>query len=123
MARNKLISYNPKLKGFAKKLRKNSTLSEILLWKQIKGKALGFEFHCQVPMDEFIVDFYCHELMLAIQIDGESHEYKYDYDSQRQAELQKFGITFIRFSDLDVKKNMRSVLLALEQKIRLLESS
>jgi len=49
-------------------------LLEVLLWNQIKGKAFGYEFHRQVPVDEFIVDFYCHELMLAIEIDGNSHD-------------------------------------------------
>ena len=68
--KNKIIPYNPKLKDLARKLRKESTLSETLLWKQIKNKSLGVEFHRQVPLDNFIVDFYCHELMLAIEIDG-----------------------------------------------------
>jgi hypothetical protein len=44
-----------------------------LLWRQIKGQTLKYEFHRQVPIDEFIVDFYCHELKLAIEIDGDSH--------------------------------------------------
>ncbi len=69
MPRNTIISYNPKLKQFARDLRNNSTLSEILLWRQIKGQKLGYEFHRQVPIDEFIVDFYCHELKLVIGVD------------------------------------------------------
>jgi very-short-patch-repair endonuclease len=69
MAKNKILFYNPDLKEAARKLRKNSTLSEILLWQKIKGKALGYEFHRQVPINEFIVDFYCHELKLIIEID------------------------------------------------------
>ena len=73
--RTKIIPYNPKLKPLARKLRKNSTLSEILLWKQIKGKKLGCEFHRQVPINNYIVDFYCHELNLVIEIDGDSHNY------------------------------------------------
>ena len=82
-------------------MRNNSTLSEVLLWQQIKGKELGYEFHRQVPIDQFIVDFYCHELMLAIEIDGSSHNDKYDYDMDRQSILQDLGIKFIRFNDLD----------------------
>ena len=73
MPRNTIIPYNPKLKQFARDLRNNSTLSEVLLWRQIKGQTLKYEFHRQVPIDEFIVDFYCHELKLAIEIDGDSH--------------------------------------------------
>ena len=113
--KNKIIPYNPKLKEYARELRKNSTLSEVLLWKNIKNKALGVQFHRQVPMLEYIVDFYCHELMLAIEIDGDSHLYKYEYDVKRQGELEQQGVVFLRFSDLDVKQNMFSVGLSLEQ--------
>lgn len=102
--KNKIIPYNPKLKEYAKELRKNSTLSEVLLWQQIKNKALGVQFHRQVPMLEYIVDFYFHELMLAIEIDGDSHLYKYEYDIKRQGELEKEGVVFLRFTDLDIKK-------------------
>ncbi|WP_396217624.1 endonuclease domain-containing protein [Flavobacterium sp.] len=113
--KNKIIPYNPKLKEYARELRKNSTLSEVLLWKNIKNKALGVQFHRQVPMLEYIVDFYCHELMLAIEIDGDSHLYKYEYDVKRQGDLEQQGVVFLRFSDLDVKQNMFSVGLSLEQ--------
>ncbi|MHC4139182.1 MAG: endonuclease domain-containing protein [Planctomycetota bacterium] len=104
MPRNTIIPYNPKLKQFARDLRNNSTLSEVLLWRQIKGRKLEYEFHRQVPIDEFIVDYYCHELQLAIEIDGDSHNDKYDYDMNRQMELQYLGVKFIRFFDVDVKK-------------------
>ena len=116
--KNKIIPYNPKLKEYARELRKNSTLSEVLLWQQIKNKALRVQFHRQVPMLEYIVDFYCHELMLAIEIDGDSHLYKYEYDSKRQGELEKEGVIFLRFTDLDVKQNMFSVGITLEQVVQ-----
>ena len=116
--KNKIIPYNPKLKEYAKELRKNSTLSEVLLWQQIKNKALGVQFHRQVPMLEYIVDFYCHELMLAIEIDGDSHLYKYEYDIKRQGELEKEGVVFLRFTDLDIKQNMFSVGITLEQVVQ-----
>ena len=116
--KNKIIPYNPKLKEYAKELRKNSTLSEVLLWKNIKNKALGVQFHRQVPLLEYIVDFYCHELMLAIEIDGDSHLYKYEYDVKRQGELEKEGIIFLRFTDSDIKQNMFSVGITLEQVVQ-----
>lgn len=75
------------------------------------------EFHRQVPMLEYMVDFYCHELMLVIEIDGASHEYRYDYDQRRQGALEKYGVEFLRFTDLEVKKEMFSALLQLEQKV------
>ena len=53
MPRNIILPYNPGLKERARELRKNSTLSEVLLWKAIKGKQLGYEFHRQVSIDQF----------------------------------------------------------------------
>ena len=79
------------------------------------------QFHRQVPMLHYIVDFYCHELQLAIEIDGNSHLYKYEYDIKRQGELEKYGVEFLRFSDYDIKKNMFSVLLSLEAEIERLK--
>ena len=113
MARNQIIPYNPKLRAYARKLRNNSTLSEILLWKKIKGKSLGYEFHRQVPIDNYIVDFYCHELKLAIEIDGSSHDNKLLYDLKRQKRLEELGVTVLRFDDLDVKLNVNDVIRAL----------
>ncbi len=115
--KNKIIPYNPKLKEFARQLRKNSTLAEVLLWEKIKQRAFGVQFHRQVPLLDFIVDFYCHELQLAIEIDGDSHEFKYKYDSKRQGELEKRGVVFIWFSDFDVKNNMFGVVLCIQETI------
>ena len=112
-----IIPYNPKLKQFAVYLRNNSTLAEALLWKEIKNKTFGVEFHRQVPLDEFIVDFYCHEIMLAIEIDGYSHDFKYEYDAKRQHQLENYGISFLRFTEKEVKRDMRNVIRALEGKI------
>ncbi len=103
----------------ARKLRKQGLMSEVLLWKQIKNKSFGVEFHRQVPLDNYIVDFYCHELMLAIEVDGNSHLFE-DVavnDAKRQQKLEKLGVRFIRFEDKDVKQNINMVLVALENKI------
>jgi len=116
--KNTIIPYNPKLKEYARQLRKNSTLAEVLLWKNIKNRALGVQFHRQVPMLEYIVDFYCHELMLAIEIDGNSHDYRYFDDKNRQEKLEEYGVKFIRFSDSDVKNNMFSVAMSLEERVK-----
>lgn len=113
MLKNQIIPYNKNLKSFARKLRKNSTLSEILLWKNIKGKALDYEFHRQVPLDDYIVDFYCHELRLAIEVDGNTHDYNYEKDLVRQRRIESLGITILRFSDMDIKKFMNDVIRSL----------
>jgi len=112
--KHKTIPYNPKLREFARYLRNNSTLAEILLWNKIKGEALGVAFKRQVPINEYIVDFFCHELMLVIEIDGYSHDFKYEEDKQRQKKLESLGFNILRFTDQQVKKDMFNVLRALE---------
>jgi len=80
---------------------------------------LGVEFHRQVPIDEYIVDFYCHELFLAIEIDGSSHVFDEVQinDIKRQERLESLGVRFIRFDDLDVKRNMQEVVRQLVLKV------
>ena len=100
-----IIRYNPKLKQLASNLRKNGTLAEVLLWKELKGgKIQGYDFHRQKPIGNYIVDFFCPELRLAIEIDGCTHGYKEVEDENRQKELEKLGIIFLRFTDSNVKK-------------------
>ena len=122
---NTIIPYNPALKDLARKLRQQGILSEVLLWKKIKNKSLGVEFHRQVPLDNYIVDFYCHELMLAIEIDGNSHSVEEIAinDIDRQNKLESFGVNFIRFEDSHVKKNMNDVIRCLIAKIEELQTS
>ncbi|WP_317170193.1 endonuclease domain-containing protein [Winogradskyella eckloniae] len=71
-------------------------------------------------MLEYIADFYCHEIGLVIEIDGDSHEYSFLYDFKRQKEIEAYGVTFLRFSNEEVKKNMFSVLLIIEEKVKAL---
>ncbi len=108
----KIIPYNTKLKEHAKYLRKNSTLSEILLWKKIKNKQIrSFDFDRQKPIDNYIVDFFCAELMLAIEIDGSTHFEQEKYDNYRQKRLESLGVNFLRFGDIQIKKNANSAVL------------
>jgi len=112
MSKNKIIPYRKDLKILARKLRKESTLAEVLLWCELRNKqVLGFQFHRQVPILDYIVDFYCHELCLAIEIDGESHSIETIAlnDVNRQKRLESEGVRFLRFDDLDVKQNMGTV--------------
>ena len=124
MSRNKIIPYKKELRVIARTLRKNMTLAEILLWQQIKGRALGVQFHRQVPMDRYVVDFYCHEIMLAIEVDGNSHDnpQKFELDNQRQKRLEAFGVKFLRFTDNEVKDNLDGVIKILSRKVKELES-
>ena len=108
----KIIPYNPDLVPFAKKLRNNMTMGEIALWRELKNKKLGVRFSRQIPIDNYIVDFYCKELQLAIEVDGSVHflEGHPEKDTIRQNRLEYLGIYFIRFSDLDTKNNLNWVL-------------
>ena len=115
---NKIIPYNPELRERAKILRKNSTLSEVILWQNIKKRAFGVQFHRQVPMLDYIVDFYCHEIGLAIEVDGNSHDHKFLYDARRQGRLEKHGIKFLRFTNREVKTQLFNVLLSIETKVK-----
>jgi very-short-patch-repair endonuclease len=94
-------------------LRKNMTLSEILLWKKLKGrKIFNTKFRKQHPIGMFIVDFYYHEYKLVIEVDGEVHnnEEFSEYDSGRTAELNKFGIMVIRFTNDEIIYNIDCVI-------------
>ncbi len=109
------IHYNPKLKQLSRELRNNSTLSEVLLWNQLKGRKMkGYQFMRQKPIDNYIVDFFCSKLRLIIEIDGDSHIDKREEDEMRQRRLEGLGLTVLRFSDVEVKRQMDGVLRAIE---------
>ena len=109
------FSYNPALKKLAQELRTQSTLSEILLWKQLKRRQRrGFHFQRQKPVEIYILDFFCHELKLAVEIHGNSHRLKGEDDEIRQRRLEALGIQFLRFDDQEVKRNLDGVILAIE---------
>ena len=115
MNRKKIIPYNRKLKERARYLRNNSTLSEVLLWKYLKGKQrLGYDFDRQKSIDNYIVDFFCNELMLAIEIDGSSHDEKIEYDARRERRLRSLGLEVLHFTDGDVKRDVQAVVLAID---------
>lgn len=118
MRHRKNYPYNPALKERARELRNNSTLSEVLLWNELKnGKMKGKDFHRQKPIMDYIVDFFCPELGMAIEIDGGSHdnENACRNDRERQKKIEELEMQFLRFNDVDVKRNMTGVLKVIEQ--------
>ena len=111
--RRKILPYAKHLKAYSKKLRKEMTLCEKILWDELKGKKMmGFDFDRQRPIDNYIVDFYCKDLMLAIEVDGSSHSYDEvaKQDKIRQKKLEELGVRFLRFDDDDIKGNINGVL-------------
>jgi very-short-patch-repair endonuclease len=124
--KRKIIPYNAAFriavnseKQKARELRNNSTKTEILLWKFLKGKQmLGYDFHRQKPLGNYIVDFFCNELMLAIEIDGISHINQEKVDRLRQKELEKLGVRFLRFENEEVFYKVDKVLDNIENWIK-----
>jgi very-short-patch-repair endonuclease len=116
----KILPYNPRLLPLAKQLRQNMTYGEVLLWNELKrNKILGFDFDRQCCIDEYIVDFYCKDLMLAIEVDGLSHHHEDAFvkDTHRQQSLESFGIIVIRFTEAEVKYDRQNVLRTTETTI------
>ncbi|MBF2708219.1 endonuclease domain-containing protein [Flavobacterium soyangense] len=117
MAKRKIIPYNPRLKEFARQLRNDSTRTEIFIWLKLKGKQMyGYDFHRQKPIDLYILDFFCQELMLGIEVDGYSHEFLevYNRDEVNEKRMNELEITILRFSDEQVLKDMENVIRAIE---------
>ena len=102
-----------KLYQFGRELRKVGTLAEKLLWAQLRNRKLnGLKFRRQHPVDKFVVDFYCHEKKLAIELDGGIHDVKVniEYDEARTAMLSGVGIYVLRFKNDDIINKMETVL-------------
>ena len=118
--KRQIIPYNPRLKLLARKLRNNSTKSEIKLWLNLKGRQLcGYDFHRQKPLLNYIADFYCYELKLVIELDGVSHnlESVQMKDEIKQSQLERAGLTVLRFRDEEVFNNLDGVLETIKRYI------
>ena len=96
------------------------THAEVLLWQKIRRKSLGFQFHRQVPILEYIVDFYCHELLLAIEVDGGVHKHPEVSvkDLERQKQIESYGVDFLRFDNKEIKQDISSVLQEIDNWIK-----
>jgi len=104
---------NNEIKRKRQRLRNESPRAEQLLWLNLKGKQLhGFKFRRQYSIGPFIVDFYCPDLRLAIEVDGDSHfeEGAEEYDKRREKYIKRSDIKFLRFTNSDIYKNMEGVL-------------
>jgi very-short-patch-repair endonuclease len=109
-------NYNKDLKDFARRLRNNSTLPEVILWeKLLKQKKLrGYPFLRQRPIKNYIVDFFSKELQLIIEIDGEIHKFQKAKDKSRELELKELGYKIIRFSNEQILNDFFNVFRTLE---------
>ena len=95
----------------AKLLRNSMTYHENLLWEKLKGKQMcGVRFRRQHPIMFFIADFYCHEAKLVVEVDGDIHNDKTNYDNGRSAEMEKFGIIVLRVTNAEVETSLEKVI-------------
>jgi very-short-patch-repair endonuclease len=97
---------------YATQLRKNMTPTERILWKELRNrKIFKSKFRRQHPVGNFIVDFYCHEFKLVIEVDGEIHldEIIMAHDAGRSQMLENLGLTVLRFSNEEVYTELEYV--------------
>ena len=112
---------SPEIKERAKALRKRMTTYEKILWQVLRKNRLRyFYFRRQHPISRFIVDFYCHDLRLVIEIDGGYHASaeQQENDSNRTAEMENFGLKILRFTNKEVIENIRKVAREIEDEVR-----
>jgi len=117
-----IIPYSSGLVKKARELRNNATPAEKYLWTFISRKQIrGYDFDRQTPIDRYIVDFFCKELKLAIELDGIYHELQSKKDLRRQNRIESFGVKVIRFEEKQVLKDIESVLTEIEYWVKKLE--
>ena len=110
VARRGHLKYLEELRNLSRQNRKKSTRTEEILWYEVlKNKKTGFKFLRQKPLDRFILDFYCKELLLIIEVDGSSHDKKKNYDEERDKFLRNLNIETLRISTEDIMTNLNKV--------------
>lgn len=118
--RNLFISNDPIHKDKRRDLRKNFTDAERKLWTKLRNKQLnGFKFYRQYGIGYYILDFYCHKAKLAVEADGGQHlqDLQIIYDKCRTEFLNKNGIKVLRFSDIDILKNLDGVIFEIKRNL------
>jgi very-short-patch-repair endonuclease len=106
-------------------LRKNMTYCEKIVWSNLRKRQLGYRFLRQYSVDHFVLDFYCPELKLAVEVDGASHNNpeQIEYDIKRQKYLEEFNIKFVRIKDEELLENPNKAFKKMENAIKLLEKN
>jgi very-short-patch-repair endonuclease len=106
--------------AYAHRLRKSSTKAEHILWQRLRGSRLGgVKFRRQVPIDRYVVDFFCHSAGLVVEVDGRQHAIFNDYDEDRTNALEAAGAHVIRFTNLEVCNALESVPQSITAELRL----
>jgi very-short-patch-repair endonuclease len=99
----------------AKELRRAMTPHEGTLWKRLRGNRLaGLHFRRQQIIDGFIVDFYCHQAGVVVELDGSAHSKQVDYDQARSDWLRARGLQVLRFTNAEIESDLARVLARIE---------
>ncbi len=98
-------------------LRKDITPEELLLWYKIKSNRIGFKFRRQHSIGHFIVDFYCAEKKLVIELDGSQHLDSVEYDKERTEYFESLNIRVIRFWNDEINKNVDGVVMKIKENL------
>jgi very-short-patch-repair endonuclease len=109
-----------------RKLRKDQTFCEKIMWTYLRDrKTLGYKFRRQYSVDHYVIDFYCPELKLAIELDGSIHDEpdQKEYDKHRQEYLEKFGVRFIRITNDELMGNANRAFNKIEEEIKIVEGT
>src|SRR2546423_366225 len=115
--RRRIYPYNPKLKEYARQLRNDCTRTEKMLWQCLKGKQIKeYDFYRHKPIENYILDFFCHELELGIELDGYTHQFEHvkKSDGRKEECMKKYGIVILRFTDDEVLRNLDLVVKKIE---------
>ncbi len=100
-----------KLKPEARRMRRKPTGAERQLWQQLRNRQVrGLKFRRQHPIGRFIVDFYCTEARLIVELDGPIHESSVDEDAARQRDIEGQGLRVLRFTNAEVEESIGDVL-------------
>ena len=102
-------------KDKSKYLRKELTSPEVLFWDEVRDSKIGYKFRRQHPIDNYILDFYCYEKNLNIEIDGKDHEYYKEDDDKRDEYMRYKGIKVIRYKAVDIFNNLDNILMSLKE--------
>ena len=109
-----------KRRQFARALRQHPTRAEDILWRQLRGSRFnGAKFRRQVPIDRYVVDFYCHAAKLVVELDGKQHEWFADYDTGRREVVERLGLRVLRFTNEEVCGDLDAVLARIGGELRL----
>jgi very-short-patch-repair endonuclease len=120
-------NYRKDLKHLARNLRNDSTKGEVILWSEVlrARKMKGYQFNRQFSMNlgekGIIVDFICRKLRLIIEVDGYSHNFKYEEDVLRDKLLLELGYKVIRLFEQEVRHNLDNVVRVIENEINEIE--